>query len=170
MSFFDSPVCMCFLYIHEATIWLFLIRQSRLCHCPPFRMYILILLISVYMAYDIYLSSSPFPTVSIVISWLLVFQSIVFRVYLTFVAAVILILKHATFLQLSASFGSALTQSELDYQQANINLIVQKHLSSPKQDYVAFIMGTKIGSSILASVLIVSHSAFSAISVFTCIA
>ena len=82
--------------------------------------------------------------------------------YLTFVQAVILILKHATFIQLSASNTSALTQSELDYQQANIGLKIQQHLmgTSPEDsinDLVIFIMATDIGSSILSSVPIVSH-------------
>ena len=103
------------------------------------------------MAYDIYLYSSPLPPVLIVINWFLVFQFIAFRVYLTFVKAVILILKHATFLQLSASLGSVLTQSESDYQQANIDLNIQQHLMACSSNYsikkiVAFIMATDIGS------------------------
>ena len=82
--------------------------------------------------------------------------------YLTFVKAVILILKHATFLQLSTPLGSALTQSESDYEHANMNLIIQQHLVASSSEhtikgFVAFIMATDIGSFIFASVLIVSH-------------
>ena len=83
--------------------------------------------------------------------------------YPTFVQAVILILKHAAFIQLSTSSASvALTQSELDYQQANIGLKIQQHLmgTSPEDSInglVIFIMATDIGSSILSSVPIVSH-------------
>ena len=110
-----------------------------------------------------YLSSSPFPPVFIVINLFWVFQFIILSVYLTFVQAVILILKHATFIQLSTSSTSvALTQSELDYQQANIGLNIQQHLmgSSSKhsiKELVMFIMATDMGSFILASVPKVSH-------------
>ena len=114
------------------------------------------------MAYHIYLSSSAFPPDLIVINWFLVFWFFDFRVHLTFVKAVILILKHATLLQLSTPLGSALNQSELDYQEANIHLNIQHHLmaSSPEHSInklVAFIMATDIGSFILASAWIVSY-------------
>ena len=127
------------------------------------------------MAYNIYPSRSPLPPVLVVITWLLVFQFIVFKVYLTFVKAVILILKHATFLQLSESSKEALTHAELDYQKANIDLNVHQILASSEHSvkkFVEFIMATDIGSFILASVIIKSHQTFSAISVFsqhTCI-
>jgi hypothetical protein len=101
----------------------------------------------------------------------LVFQFIVFKVYLIFVEAVILILKHATFLQLSESYTSALTHAELDYQKANIDLNVHQVLASSSEHsvkkFVEFIMATDIGSVIVAPVIIISHQAFtSAISVF----
>ena len=112
------------------------------------------------------------------IIWFLVFQFIIFRVYLTFVEAVIVILKHATFLQLSDSRASALTHAGLDYQKANIDLKIQHYLmaSSPEhsiKEFMGFIMATDMGSIILSSVSIVTHYTFSAILVFrqnTCIA
>src|SRR5258708_29136572 len=81
--------------------------------------------------------------------------------------AVILILKHATFLRLSKlSAESALTLTELDYQEANVDSTVQQHLTVPSQEhsvdiFVAFIMATDIGLSILSFVHIdvVSHQA-----------
>ncbi len=106
------------------------------------------------LAYDIYLSSSPSPVLAVII-WSLVFHFIIFRVYLTFVEAVILILKHATFLYLSnLSPESALTHMELDYQEANIDLRIQQHLSTSSQEHsvelsAGFIMATDIGSFIL---------------------
>ena len=92
--------------------------------------------------------------------------------YLISLEAVILILKHATFLRrLDLSSGSALTRAELDYREANIDLIIQQYLSASSQEhsvelFAGFIMATDIGSFILASVKTISHRAFSAISVF----
>src|SRR5258708_32709613 len=79
--------------------------------------------------------------------------------------AVILILKHATFLRLSKlSAESALTLTELDYQEANVDSTVQQHLTVPSQEhsvdiFVVFIMATDIGLSILsfAHIDVVSH-------------
>ena len=68
--------------------------------------------------------------------------------YLTFVKAVILILKHATFLRLSnLSPESALTHAELDYREAKIDLKIQQHLTASSQEqsvelFAAFIMAT----------------------------
>lgn len=113
------------------------------------------------MAYGVYLSSSLFPLVKIVINWFLVFQFITDRASLIFVKAVILILKHATLLQLSTPWRSALTQSESDYQEANIDWNIQQyfmvHSSEHSiEEFVAFIMATDIGSFILASASLVS--------------
>jgi len=68
------------------------------------------------------------------------------------ILAVILILKHATFLWLSNKPESALTLVELDYQKANIDLKVQEYLkaSSPEhivEEFTHFIMATEIASS-----------------------
>ena len=77
--------------------------------------------------------------------------------------AVILLLKHATYLRLSKlSHESALTQAELDYQQANVDLKIQQYLMASSQEQsvellVCFIMGMDIGLFILASVKIISH-------------
>jgi hypothetical protein len=83
--------------------------------------------------------------------------------YLTFVEAVILILKHATFLRLSnlSSAKSALTLAELDYQEANVDSTIQNFMASSHEhsveQFTAFIMATDIGSFILSSVHILSH-------------
>ena len=152
---------------------IFFLSQARLGHCPQSkRCYLHTTDICPYGLWYI-TSSSPFPPVFIVTNLFWVFQFIILSVYLTFVQAVILILKHATFIQLSTpSTSAALTQSELDYQQANIGFNIQEHLrgSSPEhsiKELVMFIMATDIGSSILASVPKVSHWSFSAISAFT---
>ena len=88
--------------------------------------------------------------------------------------AVILILKHATFLQVSTPLESTLTQAELNYQRANIDFQIQQYLKATStehtiKEYVTFIMGTDIGLIILESVPIVSDYAFSAILAFICI-
>ena len=86
--------------------------------------------------------------------------------YLFFMKAVILILKHATFLQAELQLSNledcALNYAESDYQQANIDLTIQQHLMASSPEYfirelVGFIMATDIGSFILASVPIVSY-------------
>ena len=87
--------------------------------------------------------------------------------------AVILILKHATSLCLSNfPLESALTYAELAYQKANNDLKIQEFLRASSQEhsvqlFSGFIMATDIGLIILASVIIISHYAFSAISVFS---
>ena len=78
------------------------------------------------------------------------------------VIAVILILKHATFLRLSEESELALTHAELNYQEANINLTVQQYLeaSSPKltvKKSADFIMATEFGLLIPLLVTIISH-------------
>jgi hypothetical protein len=84
-------------------------------------------------------------------------------VYLTFLEAVILILKHATFLRLSnLSHESALTHADLDYQEANIDLKIQRHLMACSQEhsvtlFSGFIMATDIGLFIVASVKRISY-------------
>ena len=65
---------------------------------------------------------------------------------------------------------SALTQVDMDFQAANIDLKIQEHLASSFQDHTVdhfahFIMATDIGVFILAPVKMISHQAFSAISV-----
>jgi hypothetical protein len=87
------------------------------------------------------------------------------------VKAVILILKHATSLGLNISPESALTNAELAYQEANIDLKIQQFLAASSQEhsvqlFAGFIMVTDIGLFILASGTIISHQAFSAIIVF----
>lgn len=69
--------------------------------------------------------------------------------------AVILILKHATFLlPLGISWQSALVHADHDYQQANIDLKIQEHLAASSQEHsveqlASFIMATDIGWSTL---------------------
>jgi hypothetical protein len=81
---------------------------------------------------------------------------------LTFVEAVILILKHATFLLLSIQpWESALVHADQHYSEANIDLKIQEHLAAPQEHSVeelaSFIMATDIGWLILASVKLISH-------------
>jgi hypothetical protein len=79
------------------------------------------------------------------------FSFIIFRVYLTFVKAVIIILKHASFLLLSnLSAKSALTQAEIDYQAENTALKIQQFLTESPQEHTVehfaqFIMENDIG-------------------------
>jgi hypothetical protein len=57
-------------------------------------------------------------------------------VYLTFVVAAIIIFKHATYLRItSATAESALTQAEVDYCTANIELKIKQHLMAPSQEH-----------------------------------
>ncbi len=75
--------------------------------------------------------------------------------YSTFVEAVIVILKHATFLRLSSlSSESALTHAELGYREANMDLKIQQYLTPPSQElslelFARFIMAPDFGSFIL---------------------
>ena len=93
------------------------------------------------------------------IIWSLVsqFVLIILRVYLIFMQALIIILKHATFLCLSDMDPQpALIQAELDYQRANIDLKIQQYLMASSQEqsielFTRFIIATDIGWSILAS-------------------
>ena len=84
---------------------------------------------------------------------------------LTIVEAVILILKHATTLRLSNTVKEALTQAEVDYKEANIDLKIQEYVKSfTAEDYVGefagFIMATKIGLFIYLSITTMSHLSF----------
>ncbi|KAN0134499.1 hypothetical protein V8E53_007645 [Lactarius tabidus] len=69
--------------------------------------------------------------------------------YLTFGVAVIIILKHATFLLLSnLSSESALTQAERDYQAGNIGSEIQKFLTASQspsnEQFASFIKANEI--------------------------
>ena len=102
---------------------------------------------SLALTYDIYLfSSSTNLAISI---YSLVFHVFIFRVYLTLVIAVTLILKHATFLCTSMSSESALASAEWNYRKANTDVTLQEHLTAcaSKQSieqFVGFIMSTDI--------------------------
>jgi hypothetical protein len=91
-----------------------------------------------------------------------------FRNVLNFVAAVIIILKHATFLLLSNLLSkSALTQAEEDYQAVNMKLNIQQFLLASPQNHsieqvASFIKANDIGLYILAPIHIISYQAFSA--------
>ena len=71
---------------------------------------------------------SALPLASVVIIWYLVFPFILVRAYLTFLKAVIIILKHATSLRLSMSPRSALNQADLGYQRADVDKKIQQHV------------------------------------------
>ncbi|KAH9052230.1 hypothetical protein EDB87DRAFT_1659509, partial [Lactarius vividus] len=52
------------------------------------------------------------------------------------ILAVILILKHATFLRLSnMSAQSALAHAEVDYRERNIDSMIRQHLTAPSQEH-----------------------------------
>ena len=77
-----------------------------------------------------------------------------FRVYLTFVKAVTLILKHATLLRTSTLPKAALTSVDLDYKKQNIDKSIQEYLTAhashlSEEQFAGFIMGTEIGWFIL---------------------
>ena len=74
----------------------------------------------------------------------------IFRVYLTFVKAVTLILKHATLLRTSNLPKAALTIVDLGYQRANIDESIQQFLTAcdlhaSVEQFSGFIMNTEIG-------------------------
>jgi hypothetical protein len=95
----------------------------------------------------------------------------IFRICLTFVKVVTLILKHATLLQTSSLPKVALTNVDLDYQRANIDGSIQQYLTACASDvsveeFASFIMGTEIGLFIpLPFVISISYCAFSVVSV-----
>ena len=73
---------------------------------------------------------------------------------MTFLEAVIILLKHATFLRLSnLSSELALRNADLHYQEANIDLKIQEYLTTCQvqsvTQFVSFIMATNIGLFIL---------------------
>ena len=126
----------------------FLIRQSTLYHYLPFKKCYLFVSPCLALTYDIYLSSSSSTNLAISICSL-VFHVFIFRVYLTTVKAVTLILKHATFLWTSMSSKSAVTKAEHKYQKANIDVTIQEHLiacagQQSVEQFVGFIMSTDI--------------------------
>ena len=76
------------------------------------------------------------------------------RVYLTFVKAVTLILKHVTLFQTLNQPEEALTNVDLNYQKANIDESIQQYLMAcaselSVEQFASFIMGTDIGLFIL---------------------
>ena len=94
--------------------------------------------------------------------WSLVFHFIIFRVFLTIVEVVILILKHATILRLSNTPEEALIQAEKDYQKAKIDLKVQElfQVFNPDESvekFADFIMATNIGLFMHSSITTISH-------------
>ena len=73
-----------------------------------------------------------------------------FWIYLTFVKAVTLILKHATLSRTSNLPMVALTDADLDYQKANIDESIQQYLTTcaselSVEQFAGFIMVTNIG-------------------------
>ena len=76
--------------------------------------------------------------------------------------AVLLIFKHAMFLQPSNTTESALNIAGLDYQKGDIDLKIQDYLkaSSPEhsiEELAFFIMNTEIGMFIVYIVILISH-------------
>ena len=130
----------------------FVIRESTLYHFLPFKMWYLFVSLSLTVTYHICLSSASATNlaISILISICsLVFHISIFRVYLTLMTAVTLILKHATFLWPSMTPKSALTNADQKYQEANIDVTIQEHLTAcaarqSEEQFVGFIMNTDI--------------------------
>jgi hypothetical protein len=162
-----SPVCMCSLYVYQGeSLTSF---QGKGCWDTACRSICAIFASqrSVSTASDIYFSrlSTKFPTVVLsLVIWSLVFTFIISRVYLTFAKAVVLILKHATFLRLSNSSRSALARADMDYRRSNIDVTIYQFLMpSPEpssRQCTHFLMATEIGLFIFASLTITSHQAF----------
>lgn len=90
---------------------------------------------------------------TIIFSW--VFCFIIFQLNLTFVTAVLIILKHATLLRLSnLSPKAALTQAGQNYQAANIDERIEQYLTASSQvhsieEFSRFVITTDIGWFIL---------------------
>ena len=97
----------------------------------------------------------------------------IFRVYLTFVKAVTLILKHATLLRTSKIPKAALAIVDLNYQRQNIDESIQQFLTAFASDvsveqFAGFIMSTEIGLFILLPfITLMSHYPFSDILVLS---
>jgi hypothetical protein len=165
-----------FCYVYEGKSH-FLIRQSISCHCILLKMWYLFVCQSLDLTYDIYFSSSSRTNLAISICFL-VFHVFIFRVYLTLVKAVTLILKHATFLQTSMSPKSALATVEKKYRKANVDVTIQQHLTAcaaeqSEEQFVSFIMSTDIGLFIflpfVTSLSYYSVSVISVLSSYRCI-
>ena len=82
--------------------------------------------------------------------WCLVCYVFIFRIYLTFLTAITLILKHATLLRTSNLSEAALINVDLAYQRANIDESIQQCLTACALDisvkeFADFIMSTEIG-------------------------
>ena len=92
----------------------------------------------------------------------MVFDFLIFRFYLTFLQAVLVILKHAMFLRHSIKAESALNLAGSAYQQADIDLKIQGFLNASSsersvEEVASFIMTTEIGMFIVAFIILISH-------------
>ena len=92
----------------------------------------------------------------------MVFDFLIFKFYLTFLQAVLVILKHTMFLRHSNNAESALNLAGSAYQQADIGLKTQSFLnaSSPEhsvEEVASFIMTTEIGMFIVEFIILISH-------------
>ena len=95
-----------------------------------------------------------------------------FRIYLTFVKAVTLILKHATLLRTLNEPEGALTKADLNYQKANIDQSIQQYLMAcaselSVEQFTSFIMGTDIGLFFILPFVTSILLSFSVISALT---
>lgn len=85
---------------------------------------------------------------------------------LTFEVAIILILKHAATLCLSGTPArTAISQSESNFQNANVTSKIEEHFTGPYEEYtieqfVHFIMDTNFGLSGFISTQIMAYSTF----------
>ena len=111
--------------------------------------------------------------VHVMLSMLSFPRSFHFWVYLTFVKAVTLILKHATLLRTSNLPKAALTSADQDYNTDNsLDKSIQQYLTAhashlSEGEFADFIMGTEIGWFILLFVTSISYCPVSVISVLS---
>jgi heme/copper-type cytochrome/quinol oxidase subunit 4 len=168
MSNYDFTDCKCSSYVYQPKDSLLSSFQDEAHHGTSYHSKCSIFILSLFLtiAYHISFSSSLFKSPATFICSM-VFHLFTFRVYLTFEKAVTLILKHATFLRNSNLPESALTYAELDYQKANIDVIIQQHLIThgpehSDEQFASFIMSIDIGLCILPFVTPISYHHFSA--------
>ena len=175
---FTDGICSLYVYQSKSSL---LQKMKHIISLPTIQKVIPLIYIpfSFSLTYDItYQSSSP--TSLAIFMWCSVcylFQDLfIFRVYLTFVKAVTLILKHATLLRISNLPKVALTSADQDYKKQDIDNSLDKsiqqylmahasHLS--EGEFADFIMGTEIGWFILLFVTSISYCLVSVISVLS---
>src|ERR1700761_9594343 len=149
MFIFVFTDCKCFLYVYQANFSPSKkIKHIISLHTIQNVVSFTYLPLSFSLTYHItYYSSSP--TSPAIFMWCSVCYIFIFRVYLTFLKAVTLILKHATLLQTSNSPEAALTIIDLENRGQNIEKSIQQSFPEYASDlsvkqFAAFFMHTEI--------------------------